>query len=190
MFERDKGKRISKAKVAMVETNCIPATEAEVTAFKRLLNEMVVRCSAWMVEASRYTHFLLYQFLANGSDEEITNEFNKTRAINYFLSQFKQLQDVPPMPLRGKLDENYTSIRRETGYSRNLNGNIMLYAAQLFKTNFENNVRMHAHKHVKRFLRHKFPGKKHKQFIHPTVEYMFWDKCYFLLFSFGDSLAF
>lgn len=69
----------------------------------------------------------------------------------------------------------YKIIRQQYGlrtYDEKNKGNILIYAAEMFETNFMNNIKMHAKSHVRRFLNHLFPRQKIE--VENTIYFLFY----------------
>lgn len=171
----NKGKRKMKTAAELAATNTVPATSEEIEKFKKLLDTTVLEASAWMVESSIYINYCLNYILAYGSESDIRKEFHMAAPKDdHFHVYFKHLQSPTAAGSTNNIHPEYKAFREIRPHNHLIKGNIMVYAAKMFKTNFQDNVTRHCKEHVKKFLKHLFPGKQHLTDINNTIYNMFY----------------
>lgn len=152
--DEDEGKGYFNIKCGLQKFFKAQLTERQREIATRRIDEFVMRLSALAVEASRMIHFDLYQKL----DDSDLGIFTEEAGLDFFYHHFKALT-VNQYRSIGAPD--YFDYREEVGdislCTNDRLGNAHNNLARLFRTNFANNIWMHARKRIKKFLKIKHP---------------------------------
>lgn len=127
------------------ENELIP--EISVADLETEINEFCIRLSKLSIKASLNIHYRIYELVLHGTQDEVDSEFreleHKDRQI--FLQDFKNPENISEMSIDRNIDQ------LDHGYS----SNSLIYAAQRYQVNMNNNIVTHGRSMVGKYFQMK-----------------------------------